>query len=304
MNLNNDLIAENLKIFKMRYNYWESKEIKTIDEEVEAARNFQLLSRFEKNTHEVVKKVNSDFLGFKVINIEKELKELCLNTHNSYKKRNLFYNDLFINCEFIFFINDTEFKIKGITVTNTINEDQVTHENLNFVYYNSFYNDDVTFSGFQLGYEHEEPIYTTSNEENPTKNRLFSDIHQIIDTKIAIFVYNLLDFVEFQKHEYETVTVDYSKEQDDKRVAKGKPAIHSQVYIKLNENIKKYAQTLDSGRGFSHKFLVRGHWRHFNSDWYKTTKGTSTWIKPFIKGEGIFVNKDVLIESQKKEVRQ
>lgn len=229
----------------------------------------------------------------KIINIEDELVELCLNTDNTPKNRKLFYNDFFINK----IIKINHYEIRGILVSNTI---FTTDKNMcsAFIRDTNKRKPDGTYTHFCCTLNMDgEMSDRIDSKHDLTNEELKNSI--MVETKLRCFVANIIDFVEHQKHEYVQVETHYSSEQDQKRIDKSKSPIHSQVYIKLNQIIKTYATTLGNQIHYNHKFVVRGHWRHFNSDRYRESKGKSTWIKPFIKGQGILVNKEVTVQQSK-----
>jgi len=58
--------------------------------------------------------------------------------------------------------------------------------------------------------------------------------------------------------------------------------------------LRRYISNLKSNGhiDYSHKFWVRGHWRTLkNEKRYKDSVGKKMWIKPFIKGKGILIDK-------------
>ena len=70
-------------------------------------------------------------------------------------------------------------------------------------------------------------------------------------------------------------------------------------------NLKRYIEMYrhsDDSFKYSHQFWVRGHWVTFRHQRYKEAKGKKKWIYPFVKGEGIMINKKY--ELKKQEVMQ
>lgn len=75
----------------------------------------------------------------------------------------------------------------------------------------------------------------------------------------------------------------------------------SRRIISLTGTIKRYLKLVKHGKHFSysHKFWVRGHWRHFQSERYVNKRGQKTWIPPHIKGAGIMLTKRYRLENKK-----
>jgi len=108
-----------------------------------------------------------------------------------------------------------------------------------------------------------------------------------IITKLAKNFIHLLN-----SQNYKMIVSETTKEQNDKRIKRGKSPIPTIRHISLDEETKLYYQNirLSEHRGFSHKFWVRGHFRNLKSDRYENTK--TLWIKPYIKGQGILIKKE------------
>lgn len=71
----------------------------------------------------------------------------------------------------------------------------------------------------------------------------------------------------------------------------------TKVFIKAKGKFKKYINQFnqddnDDSNKLTHRFLIRGHWRHFRSEKFVYKQGEKIWIKPFWKGGGIVINKD------------
>ena len=108
---------------------------------------------------------------------------------------------------------------------------------------------------------------------------------------IKSFFCNFIDFL--NTPDVEVVTVDITKEQNEKRILQGKLPVPPQKFIRITGKLKIYLLELNSGEHFnySHKFWVRGHFRTLRSEKWKNARGIKIWILPFIKGKGILVNK-------------
>lgn len=98
------------------------------------------------------------------------------------------------------------------------------------------------------------------------------------------------------------VTVERDEKRNQKRLSKGKIAIPKKIVIKPKTEFKLYVEKYNKQREdfqYSHRFPVRGHWRHYRSERYSIEKqGTSKWIKPFFKGEGILIKKEYEVKKE------
>ena len=68
-------------------------------------------------------------------------------------------------------------------------------------------------------------------------------------------------------------------------------------YIKPNENFKNEINKFNefNKNKYSHSFMVRGHYRKLNSNWFKGEKGKIKWVFPYWKGKGIKIKKNYKI---------
>lgn len=124
------------------------------------------------------------------------------------------------------------------------------------------------------------------------------DITKIKDN-ISLFVCNFLDFL--HDPEIELITVERTKEQNDKRIKKNKDILPTEIFIRLDGTLKIYLDKLESQLSeehFNHKFWVRGHWRTLRDEKYKKNIGIKIWIRPYIKGQGILIQKEYILTKQ------
>lgn len=143
------------------------------------------------------------------------------------------------------------------------------------------------------------------------------DSIETLENNIVNFICNFLDFL--NNPEVEIVPIRRTKEQNLKRIKRGKEPIPDYNMIRLTGELKRYMEKAQQMGAFdySHKFWVRGHQiRFWNKDRYRflykkfnenKLKGyymdehndvLMKWIMPYIKGEGILVNKMYSIESK------
>lgn len=237
----------------------------------------------------------------RLIEIENDLIKLVENTDNKIFYRKLFFPSVFINNEFEF----ENWIIKGILVEEVFtNIDSNVHISTRDVYPDSF-NDYIIFisaikpntltywnMSFSLIKKDPVSLIDTIKEDkdNSQKRRIEEYIRNIIC--------NMVDMVDGNDKDLNIITIESSKEQNLKRIKRGKIPFPTKIFIRAKGEFKKYVQrfnvdalTFNSIR-LGHKFLVRGHWRHFRDERYVNKMGQKTWIKPFWKGEGIVVAKE------------
>lgn len=108
---------------------------------------------------------------------------------------------------------------------------------------------------------------------------------------LTLLIMNIVDFINDPEVEHVENKGWYRGRRTVKKYPTYKQPKHRRIILK--GKIKKYFESLSKGTNFhySHKFWVRGHWRHFNSDWYVEKRGKKTWIPPYIKGNGLLVPK-------------
>lgn len=250
----------------------------------------------------------------RLVELDKNLIELVKNTDNKIFYRPLFFPTIFIN-------NNIEFKneiIKGILIQEAISYDR-KHETLygelhqkygeNANDYLIFYNGIDKKSGgtftslFYLGGPTKREEIAKIIEEPieygiDLQSEEFMDMEDFIKNTIV----NIIDLVEGGDEDLAITTIETSREQNIKRIQRKQIPFPTKIYIRPNERFKKYVNkfNLDNQdvkedkikNRISHKFLVRGHFRHFRSEFYKKVKGERKWIKPFFKGEGILIAKE------------
>lgn len=127
--------------------------------------------------------------------------------------------------------------------------------------------------------------------------------------RLISFFYSFCNFI--NEPEVEVIDTPFNPKNNQRRAERGSMPLPSNNRIRISGKLKEYVSKYNSGlfQGFSHRFAVRGHFRHFRSEkryagLYKlpeeelTKKGyqkvngmIKKWIKPFIKGQGIMVDK-------------
>ena len=240
---------------------------------------------------ETDKDINSEL---RLIELEKDLIPLVESTDNKIFYRYLFFPSIFIN-------NDFHFEgliIKGIYVTECYSKEGSNSYTLHWPIPNDYavfvVAADIVigcefYSCFAMVNKAIGENFTDSSEERSRMRRLNDYARSMIC--------NIVDMVEGNDEDIEVVTIEAGREQNLKRIRRKKLPMPTKVFIRAKGEFKRYIKTFnkdneDSGRKLGHKFLVRGHWRHFRSEKFVHKQGEKTWIKPFYKGEGIVISKD------------
>ena len=209
-----------------------------------------------------------------VFEVKEEIMEISKQTDNKFFVRNLPNKFIFIDNNFKFVDSDnTEYVVKGFFLSG----DENCLSGIGLCFDSNYFPDVALF-------KIEKDSYKGTKSIKPVVQTLLTLV-DMIDAKREV--------------EYFHKTV--NKETHQKRKKRGKPPILSnKIIIKPNQVLRKYIDThkrIGENLKYSHKFLVRGHWRHYNSDWYSSDiRGTKKWIKPFYKGEGGVVHKKHIIE--------
>ena len=73
------------------------------------------------------------------------------------------------------------------------------------------------------------------------------------------------------------------------------------IHIKPKKKFLKYVDEFNksSKKKASHKYKVRGHFRHFrNKKYSEEMRSKPKWIAPFYKGKGVFIKKSYKLDSE------
>lgn len=234
----------------------------------------------------------------KIVQIDEDLIPLLEDTTPNFEELKMPYPAMFINKQFKignFIINgfllvDLEmFRNKGIEIRS----DMQTESQIRIL--SLILNTKGKYEFYSL-----EPLIAWKKSE--TRKHFFDSEEEHKDmVKGAKLINrmgaNLINIIINDTKDIELATVTYSKEQNIKRLKKGKPKHRDKLVIRLGGKLKIYAKTYHQHRGeIQVRFLVRGFWRHFRSGKYKNKIGTKKWIYPYYKGQ------DRLIELNYKKV--
>jgi hypothetical protein len=240
---------------------------------------------------EADKDVNSEL---RIVELEKDLIPLVENTDNKIFYRHLFFPSIFINNDFIF----EGLIVKGIYITECYSHPGSNSYTLHWPVPND-YAVFVVAADVDIGCEFYacfamvnriigENFTDTSDER--AKMRRMSDY-------VRVLICNIIDMVDGNDEDLEVVTINTSKEQNLKRIKRKQIPMPTKIFIRSKGKFKKYVKEFnrdddDNKKKLTHRFLVRGHFRHFRSEKFVHKKGEKIWIKPFYKGEGIVISKD------------
>jgi len=125
-----------------------------------------------------------------------------------------------------------------------------------------------------------------------------------ISKTLKRFVFNFVLFLN-QPEVRLVEEVHRTKEHWEKRISKGKIPLPPSKVVKVTGILRKYIDEIRphiERRGVSHRFWVRGFWRHLRSPIYKKRQGTLVWIAPHIRGKGFLVNKSYITVKHPKEI--
>ena len=129
------------------------------------------------------------------------------------------------------------------------------------------------------------------DEEGWRLNLNFAEENNKIGKQIINFINSFVCFINEPEVEYRKV--EYSESNTKRRAERGLIRLPSNSVITLKGKIKEYIDRVESERGLrklTHRFWVRGHFKHLSASRYKVKK--QIWIKPFGKGNGILVKKN------------
>lgn len=208
-----------------------------------------------------------------IYEIKDELFDIIKNTDNKFFYRRIPQNIIFLDNEF--YVKD--YIVKGLFIVddNKHSKDRfiVIGWGINTVKYSTeliFF--EVGNSGYQGEKEHK---------------------------SLALQIVTILDMID-DKRDIEFYEKKIDPERNLKRAKRGKPALHDKIIIRPNQPMKRYLSSFSSDAKFrySHKFLVRGHYRHYMSDRYSAElRGTKKWVKPYYKNpDGVLITKKYIVK--------
>jgi len=233
----------------------------------------------------------------KMIEIDKSLLPLIIETNNIFFYRPLFFPCIFVNTD-IPVLED--YTIKGIfTIDENVKE---TNYNNNW-YIISFAINNKTNESTMINMEllsdnkEEEYVNYKGKEASTSPTKI-----QQIKNEIKNILCNIVDFVEHNKHDISQTIIKTSIDENNKKMSRGKLPMPTKIFIRPSKSFKKYVDDFNKKREslgkLSYQFVVRGHFRHYQAEQFSSkTKQAPIWIKPFMKGEGIIISKPFVLKS-------
>lgn len=242
-----------------------------------------------------------ELINSKIFIIDEDIKKLLIKTDNKIYNRPFPYDNFFIDVFLKFKNEKDEATYKGLH----IRKDKfgsfiktLVCPQTNGTFIENFGMMGVIPFIDSFDYDEHKKIFSSYN----IAMNKFEGLIKHNYNEVKLFVCNFLDFL--NNPEVEIVTVERTKEQNEKRILRGKLPIPPINYIRITGKLKIYLDQLKSGKHFSysHRFWVRGHFRSLRSEKWKKARGTKIWILPYIKGKGILINKNYLVENKNTKV--
>jgi len=220
----------------------------------------------------------------RVFRLPRELSELFLETDADFDFNYLPFDNIFIEQKFII---NKEASIGGIIISKldmAYNVDTKKWEKNNGIWCCA----SVILCGKRLTL-----IFDLDKKQNNAQLLTTGELlpNEPFNKHIRLLVSNFLFFVNSPDIEYITVTD--SKRDTEIRRRKGRPQRPPIANIILTNPLKRYIykQKHNETMVYSHRFWVRGHWRTLRNKKYGDNVGKKLWIKPYIKGDGLLINK-------------
>ena len=222
---------------------------------------------------------------FRVINISDELKPLLINTKSDKKSRNSPFVKMFIELDIQINAN---FKIWGITVVdfNQLKDKTVVPlEDIDLI--------NTNLLMITAHVEHENKIIPFNLTLGPLgiNTKTFPPKYRKMIIKCIDLAVCCIDLINNNSKDVEIIFK--NKINIEQRIKVNKCPKYNVVLIRPFGKFKEYCYLFEQqARHFIYncKFIVRGHFRHFYSDKWKTKKGEILWIKPYWKGQGLIKN--------------
>jgi hypothetical protein len=240
----------------------------------------------------------------KLIHIDKDLMPSILNTDNEIFYRNTALPVMFINQDFHY----KDYLIKGILIANTkeLAEHMYPNDLLDIMINNPGAIEKmnsimvmITFVDTSLPIPEENFLAYSLTGEMYGVDWKGDTYDKALRNFTSIIVCNILDFMNHDTETIELNTILIDRVSNEKRIKRGKAPMPTKVYIRPKSEFRNYYVSFNADldtRHFSHRFLVRGHWRHYRSDRFVNMSGKSVWIKPQMRGRGIFIEKKYELE--------
>lgn len=212
---------------------------------------------------------------YKVVNLDDDIVPLITDTKPNFNaERHLPFSFMFINKQ----IRIGNKLINGFLLSNTTNKSG---------------EEDIGISATILDKNNE---YETFATYTVNENFTYSDAsgidlskhEEVMSSKILRqLACNLIDLMTSTNEGVEMFEQTFTSEQNAKRIKRGQSPHRNKLVIRLTGMTKTYARYYTLNRKkISVRFLVRGHWRRFQSEKYSDeVRGTKKWVYPFFKNQ-------------------
>jgi hypothetical protein len=255
-----------------------------------------------------IKNIDHSIHNAKVFEISDDVKKLLLLTNTPAMKENkdlhLPYEYMFIDVDFTkeelaeLGINIKEESICGIffSIGNLVNDDKMKQLQVNAgisLRFTSMYrgNGEVWFNTlYHPLWIHPDYAHFNVKEVGVVKKSTKNVIYN--------FIINFLNFVNNPEVQYVEHIRD--SQSNARRIKKGKMALPSSTVVNVNGQLKVYIDQIASHTKFhcNYRYWVRGHFRTLRDARYGENVGKRIWLLPYIRGEGLLVNKTYKIEEK------
>ena len=285
-----------------------------------------------------VKSMEVSFGRAKPFTLNEDLKEMLIRTDGTKEIDKIPFDDIFIDVhfdvsgfkerQFDFLITDVYgiliSKVKGGYVTDANNITDAMQEKVKGdIFFSKKVSPEtkeksVAFLNGLEGYK--VYILAVDKDENDikgygfntinivNKGDIYKDWNATVSThqpKIRNFILNFLsNFFNLVNHEdsdFEFVEKEYSPAKNKRRMRQGGlPVPKSRVIVPVGQ-LRQYINKMKDNPAFSytHRWWVRGHWRILrDKKRFKEKAGKKMWIKPFIKGQGILIDKQYEVKEK------
>lgn len=260
---------------------------------------------FQQQGDEFIENIERGINASKIFEISNDLKKLLIltKTPRDNEEVKLPFPVMFLDVDFTkeeleeLNIKIDANKIIGILAQRGVmldNGGNVVGSDLNICMLSIQANEEVWFDTFNKNVNIEDKELEGSKVkvlENDTTDKKARDfVHK--------FFLNFINFVNSPDVSY--VEQKRSEKNIQRKRKEGKVAIPSSFKIYLSGQVREYIDKITSGGNFhfNYRFWVRGHFRNLNSQRYSEKK--RIWIMPYIKGDGVLINKSYKLNKKEK----
>ncbi len=236
-----------------------------------------------------------------MVDLDKRLIPILEATDNEIFYRPLFLNNLFINSDFHY----GKYIIKGIFIyeLKPLSEVPDMEDICKLSGWDEAYSEyNVTFLSYVADLEARDTVVMAGVLVNDPSDEELKPFARKIKNHIRRYICNILDFVnEGADDEVKVIKVESSKERNEKRAKRGKLPHPTVVHIRPKSKFLKYVNEFNknSKSKAKHKYQVRGHFRHYKNPKYSAKRRSKPqWVKPYWKGEGIYVKKSYQLNGE------